>query len=59
MRPREWINVDYAVPFHSGLYMLIIVDHFAGYIILVAVYSTGAEDAMHSILNEWVVLFGW
>ena len=57
--PREWIIVDYAGPFHGGLYILVIIDHFTGYVILVPVYNTGAEDAMYSILNEWVVLFGW
>ena len=58
-RARQWIIVDFAGPFHSMLYILLIVDKKTGFVVLVPTWGTTTEDAMQGILTNWVSIFGW
>jgi hypothetical protein len=56
---REWIFSDYIGPFHALLYILLIVDHYSGYSMLIPCWTNNAEDTMNGILSHWMPIFGW
>lgn len=58
-KPRIHIHCDHAGPFLKSLYILVIVCHYTGYVMLVPSFGTGAEETMDGILNHWMPIFGW
>ena len=52
------VHMDFAGPFYGTFYILIIVDKFSGYTMLLPCRSTSAEVVVHSLLYNWYPFLG-
>ena len=58
-KPGEHVMADYMGPFFKKYYILILIDYFSGYSVLLPTESCGAISTSEGILNNWIKYFGW
>ena len=57
-RPREHIMADFLGPILGDYYILVIVDYFTGYTMLVPTVNCGTEQVFDALIKHWIPLFG-